>query len=283
MVRSLWTARTGMIAQQENVDVIANNIANVNTTGYKSEQAQFKSLLYQTIQTRSTNNVMEEKPVGAQAGLGTRTAAVTSIFRQGALTANESPLAVAIEGDGFFKVRMENGEIQYTRDGNFAASPLANGTTMICTSEGHALLDTYNNPIIIPAGVKATDWSVAADNRIAISRDGGSTFQPLRATAANGQQYDVSIGLVQFNNAAGLEKVSGNRYVQTVASGAAMEEANTQGLGKSKTHQGYIEASNVQLSEEVVNLIIAQRAYEMNSKIIQASDQMLEQANNLRR
>lgn len=281
MVRSLWTAASGMIAQQENVDTIANNFANLNTTGYKAEKAEFKSLLYQTLQTRSTNNVGEEKPVGAQVGLGSRTAAITSLFTQGNLTENESPFAVAIEGDGFFKVRVENGEIQYTRDGNFAASPVANGT-MLCTSEGHPVLDQYNNPIIIPTGISATTIGIAKDGTITVSADGENQVN-LTQTDANGATYNVQLGLVQFNNPAGLEKASGNRYRQTVASGAAMEETQTEGLRRSATHHKRIEASNVQVADEMVNLIVAQRAYEMNSKVIQASDEMLEQANNLRR
>lgn len=283
MVRSLWTAASGMIAQQENVDTIANNMANINTTGYKSETAEFKTLLYQTLQTRSTNNVGDEKPISAQVGLGSRTAAITSHFTQGNLTDSDSPFAVAIEGDGFFKVRTVNGDIQYTRDGNFAVSPV-DGGTMLCTSDGEPVLDQNNNSIIIPDGVNATSISIATDGTITVSGDGGNTYTNLVRTDANGNTlYNVQIGIVQFNNPAGLEKVSGNKYAATVASGTAMEESQNQNLTKSKMHQGYIEASNVQVSEEMVNLIIAQRAYEMNSKVIQASDEMLEQANNLRR
>lgn len=281
MVRSLWTAASGMIAQQENVDTIANNLANLNTTGYKTETAEFKSLLYQTLQTRSTNNVGEEKPVGAQVGLGSRTAAITSNFVQGNLTPHEDPFAVAIEGSGFFKVRRENGEIQYTRDGNFGVSPVANGT-MLRTSDGSPVLDQYNNPIIIPNGINATTIGIAKDGTITVSANGNDQIN-LVQTNANGAAYNVQLGLVQFNNPAGLEKASGNCYRQTVASGVPMEESMTPGLTRSATHHQYIEASNVQVADEVVNLIVAQRAYEMNSKVIQASDEMLEQANNLRR
>ncbi|MBO5238305.1 MAG: flagellar hook-basal body protein [Lachnospiraceae bacterium] len=282
MVRSLWTAASGMIAQQENVDTIANNLANLNTTGYKTETAEFKSLLYQTLQTRSTNNAGEEKPVGAQVGLGSRTAAITSNFKQGNLTPNESPFAVAIEGDGFFKVRTENGEIQYTRDGNFAVSPVANGT-MLCTSDGNPVLDQFNNAIIIPKGVNATTIGIAKDGTITVSANGDDQVNLVQTDANGNPLYNVQLGLVQFNNPAGLEKASGNRYRQTVASGNPMEESQTAGLTRSATHQSYIEASNVQVADEMVNLIVAQRAYQMNSKVIQASDEMLEQANNLRR
>lgn len=282
MVRSLWTARSGMIAQQENVDTIANNLANLNTTGYKTETAEFKSLLYQTLQTRSTNNVGEEKPVGAQVGLGSRTAAITSQFTQGNLTASESPFAVAIEGDGFFKVRIETGEIQYTRDGNFAVSPV-NGGTMLCTTDGNPVLDQFNNTIIIPDDYNAADIGIAKDGRLSVTDQNGEQINLVRRDANGNPLYNIQLGIVQFNNPAGLEKASGNRYAQTVASGAPMEESQTQGLKLSQTHQRYIEASNVQVADEMVNLIVAQRAYQMNSKIIQASDEMLEQANNLRR
>ena len=282
MVRSLWTAASGMIAQQENVDTIANNMANLNTTGYKSETAEFKSLLYQTLQTRSTNNAGEEKPVGAQVGLVSRTAAITSNFAQGNLNPNESPFAVAIEGDGFFKVRTETGEIQYTRDGNFAVSPVANGT-MLCTSDGKPVLDQYNNPIIIPTGINATTIGIAKDGRITVSANGNDQVNLVQTDANGNATYNVEIGIVQFNNPAGLEKASGNCYRQTVASGDPMEESQTQGLIRSAMHQNYIEASNVKVADEMVNLIVAQRAYQMNSKVIQASDEMLDVANNLRR
>ena len=291
MVRSLWTAASGMIAQQENVDTIAHNMANINTTGYKTETAEFKTLLYQTLQSRSTNNAGDQKPISAQVGLGTRTASVTSHFTQGNLIDTDSPFAVAMEGDGFFKVRTVNGQIQYTRDGNFTVSPVQGGN-MLCTSDGDPVLDQNNNTINtvdennqpVTRNVSASDISIAQDGTIAISTDGGSTYNNMIRTDANGNAlYTVQIGRVQFNNPTGLEKVSGNKYVATVASGAAMEETQNVNLVQSKIHQGRTEASNVQISQEMVNLIVAQRAYEMNSKVIQTSDTMLEQANNLRR
>lgn len=297
MVRSLWTAASGMIAQQENVDTIAHNMANINTTGYKTETAEFKTLLYQTLQSRSTNNAGDQKPISAQVGLGTRTASVTSHFTQGNLIDTDSPFAVAMEGDGFFKVRTINGQIQYTRDGNFTVSPV-DGGNLLCTSDGDPVLDQNNNTIIIPntmntvdengqavvRRINASDISIAQDGTIAMSADGGNTYNNMIRTDANGNAlYTVQIGRVQFNNPTGLEKVSGNKYVETIASGAAMEETQNVNLVQSKIHQGRTEASNVQISQEMVNLIVAQRAYEMNSKVIQTSDTMLEQANNLRR
>lgn len=271
MVRSLWTAASGMIAQQENVDTIANNLANVNTTGYKTQTAEFKSLLYQTLQTRSTNNAGDTKPVSAQVGLGSRTAAITSIFTDGNLNPTENPWGMAISGDGFFKVRNENGEIMYTRDGNFTMSEI-NGNNMLCTSDGNPVLDANNNPILIPGNYNATSLTVDATGVI--------TVKDAKQNIVNLGQI---LGIAQFNNPAGLEKASGNLYRQTVASGAPMEESTSPNLKKSTINQGYIEASNVQVVNEMVNLIVAQRAYEMNSKAITASDEMLQQANNLRK
>ena len=135
MVRSLWTAATGMISQQTNVDTIANNLANVNTTGYKSEVAEFKSLLYQTIQTKTTTANGENKPVGAQVGLGVRNSAITSIFKQGSMLASESNTAFAIQGDGLFAVRGQDGQTYYTRNGNFLFTTATNGM-MLATSDG---------------------------------------------------------------------------------------------------------------------------------------------------
>ena len=281
MVRSLWTGASGMIAQQQNVDTIANNLANVSTRGYKTEKAEFKSLLYQTLQTRSTNNAGEEKPISAQVGLGTRTASITSQFTQGNLIDDDSPFAIGIEGEGFFKVRTNTGATQYTRDGNFAISQVAGGN-LLCTGDGEPILDINNERIVIPFRednndpnspiYNPSDIYIDKDGRMSISINGGQS-----------RDLGMQIGMVQFANPAGLEKVSSNKYIETVASGAPMEEATNVGLTKSRMHQYYLEASNVQVSQEMVNLIVAQRAYEMNSKIIQASDTMLEQANNLRR
>ena len=135
MMRSLWTAASGMRAQQVNVDTIANNVANINTIGYKSQQASFKSLLYQNLQSTSTNNAGENKPVAAEVGLGSRVAAITSTFTQGNLTHVENPFSVALEGDGFFQIRTESGELQYTRDGSFEISPVAMETCFVHLTE----------------------------------------------------------------------------------------------------------------------------------------------------
>lgn len=271
MMRSLWTAASGMIAQQTNVDSIANNLANVNTTGYKAEKVEFKTLLYQTIQARTTTANGEQKPIPAQVGLGTRVVATTTDFDQGAMLANSSDTAFAIDGKGFFAVRAEDGNIYYTRNGDFKWSIGPEGTTL-CNSAGYPVLDSQGNTIVVPDGVKTSSVKVTSDGQFTYKNDAGQDV-----TFGNG------IALFQFNNPAGLDKLAGSLYAETAASGVAMNEATTNGLVQSDIYQNYLEGSNVQLADEMVNLIVAQRAYEMNSKAIQASDEMLGQANQLRR
>lgn len=272
MVRSLWTGATGMIAQQNNIDTIANNLSNVNTTGYKTEVNEFKSLLYQNVQTRTTSANGDTKPVGAQVGLGVRNASITSLFKQGSLLASDSNSAFAVEGSGFFQLRGEDGNVYYTRNGDFRWSIANGGGLVLTSSDGYPVLDETGNAIALPAGYMSSRISVLGDGTIAYP-DEDNNLQPL----------GISIGLVQFNNPSGLEKVGGTMYQQTAASGVPVNEATSNAVEKSNIVQGYLEGSNVQVADEMVNMIVAQRAYEMNSKIIQASDQMLEQANNLRR
>ena len=281
MMRSLWTAASGMRAQQVNVDTIANNIANVNTTGYKSQEASFKSLLYQNLQSTSTNNAGENKPVAAEVGLGSRVSAITSIFDQGELLASDNVFSMAIQGDGFFSVRNENGEIYYTRDGNFNISPVEGGN-MLVTADGSPVLDQNGNTIIIPSQYNAANLEVQPNGQLKI-RDGEGNTLNLVATDANGNVlYDKYIGLYQFSNAAGLSHEGGNYYSITPASGEPINEFGNNNIVASTVHQKYTEGSNVDVANEIVNLIVAQRAYEMNSKAIQASDEMMQQANNLR-
>lgn len=287
MMRSLWSAASGMIAQQTNLDNIANNLSNVNTAGYKKDSIEFKSLLYQTLQSKSTNNTGANKPIPAQVGLGTRTASITTIFTQGNLQDVDNPNYMAIEGTGFFKVRNTDGDVCYTRDGSFNLMPVDtdnDGTAesaMLCTSDGNPVLDQNNNTIIVPAGYKTGEITVDREGNLFMT---DANEQKIAMTnTANGQVYNQRIGLVQFNNPSGLNDAGSNLYKETVVSGAPLEESTTQGLQTSLVHQGYLEMSNVQVADEMVNMIVAQRAYEMNSKAIQASDTMLEQANNLRR
>ena len=271
MMRALWSAASGMRAQQTNVDSISNNLANVNTTGYKTEKPEFKSLLYQTLQTETTTANGAQKPISAQVGLGTRVASITSHFGQGPMLDVESFSAVAIEGNGLFGVSGVDDEVYYTRNGDFFWSQGINGLTL-STSEGYQVLDTNGNEIILPDEVDASQVSISSDGAIGYTNP-EREYVPL----------NQSIGLWQFNNDAGLQKISGTYYTETDASGVPMNEAATAGLVRSAIRQGYLEGSNVQVADEMVNMIVAQRAYELNSRAITTSDTMLEQANNLKR
>ncbi|MBR6329886.1 MAG: flagellar hook-basal body protein [Lachnospiraceae bacterium] len=273
MVRSLWTAATGMIAQQNNVDTIANNLANVNTTGYKTETNEFKSLLYQTIQTKTTTANGEQKPIGAQVGLGVRNAAITSQFSQGAFLASESNFAFAIGGGGFFGIRGEDGKTYYTRNGNFNVSMGVDGLTLT-DMNGHPVLDTEGEPIVLGS----TEDIVAGNVTVDAS---GNLLYPDENN--NPQPMGMQIGLWQFQNPAGLNKEGDTLYSVTAASGEPINEADNDNVTPSVVRQGYLEGSNVQVADEMVNLIVAQRAYELNSKAITTTDEMMQLANQLKR
>lgn len=271
MVRSLWTAATGMRAEQTNVDTIANNLANVNTTGYKTEVNEFKSLLYQTIQTKTTSANGDNKPTSAQVGLGVRNSAITSVFTDGALLASESDSAFALSGKGFFSIKGEDGNTYYTRNGNFTWALNNDGGVMLTNSDGLAVLDSTGKAISFGKNYVASNITVTGDGQFCYP-DEKNNPQPL----------GITLGIFQFNNPTGLEKLDSGLFSQSPASGQPMNEATTTGLQKTKVTQGYLEGSNVQVVDEMVNLITAQRAYELNSKAITASDEMLQQANNLR-
>lgn len=271
MMRALWSAASGMISQQTAVDTIAHNLSNVNTTGYKTEKTEFKSLLYQTLQTRTTTANGENKPISAQVGLGTRVASITSNFTQGSMLSSESFTSMAIAGDGFFSVRGADGNTYYTRNGDFKLSVGDNGDLTLVTADGYPVLDAEGNPITMPGDVSSSKIQVSTEGAFGYL-DGNGNF----VNVAN-------IGLYQFSNPAGLEKLSNSLLAVTDASGAALNEANTANLIRSEVRQKYVEGSNVQVADEMVNLIVAQRAYEMNSKAIQAADDMLGQANQLKR
>ena len=265
MMRALWSAASGMIAQQTNVDTISNNIANVNTTGYKTEKTEFKSLLYQNLQARTTTANGANKPIPAQVGLGTRVASNTSMFTQGAMLASESDTAFAIDGEGFFAVRGADGNTYYTRNGNFTWS-IGNDGVILTNSDGYPVLDSRGNMIRKPDGVAAEKVSVTSQGQFYY-----------RDAQGNPVDMNQSIGLFQFNNPAGLEKMQDSLLRVTDASGNPMNEATAAGLDRSNVRQGYLEGSNVQVADEMVNLIIAQRAYELNSKAIHPADQVLRQ------
>lgn len=268
MMRALWTAASGMIGQQSNLDVIANNLSNIDTTGYKTQTANFKTLIYQNLQRNSTTTTGEAKPVGAQVGLGVRIGAISSDFTQGNITASNGEFDYAIQGEGFFMVRLGDGSTAYTRNGHFSMSITEDGIALT-DSDGNPVLDTNGNAIVLPSTYKTSS--------IGVDQYGNLTYPDEN----NNQQYiGIQIGLAYFPNAGGLEKASGSNYLETEASGQptiySASDLN------SKIVSGYLESSNVQAADEMVNMIIAQRAYEMNSKAITASDEMLQQANNLR-
>lgn len=272
MVRSLWTAATGMNAQQTNLDTIANNLANVNTVGYKGETAEFKSLLYQTLQTKTTTANGANKPISAQVGLGVRNSSISTTFKQGSLLASESDTAFAIEGKGFFAVRGEDGETYYTRNGNFTFSLGTNGGLVLATTDGLPVLSTTGRPITLDRQYVASKITVTADGQLCYPDENN-----------NPQPIGITIGTYQFSNPAGLEKVGDTLFGVTEASGNALNEATNLNLERSSIVQGYLEGSSVQVADEMVNMIVAQRAYELNSKAITTSDEMMQIANNLKR
>jgi len=254
MLRSLTTAATGMLAQQLNIDVISNNLANVNTAGYKKSRAEFQDLLSQTLKAPGAQIFQgTNQPVGIQIGLGTKTAATVKEFHEGAFKSTGGNLDMAIEGDGFFQVLMDDGSTAYTRDGSFKMD--ANG--QLTTSDGFIV----QPQIAIP--VDAQDITVTPDGRISVRVAGDST-----------QTEIGSLTLVKFPNPAGLSSIGKNLYLETAASGTPVEGSPGQeGIGS--IQQGFIESSNVQVVEELINLIQAERAFEANSKLIRSSDEIL--------
>ncbi|SFC18238.1 flagellar hook-basal body protein [Butyrivibrio sp. YAB3001] len=274
MVRSLWSAATGMNAQQTNVDTISNNLANVNSTGYKAQGAQFKSLLYQELQTVTTTANGSPKPVTSQVGLGVRTSSINQFFSQGSLLNNDNPAALAISGDGFFGYQDANGDTIYTRNGNFTWALVTSGGTQIelTTAEGNPVLDINNQPITM-------DNAVAS--RITIDGEGKIYYPDDKGIP---QDQGKQIGLWQFTNREGLERVGSVAWRETAASGAPILESTAGNqIKKSELVQGYLEGSNVNVATEMVNLIVAQRAYEMNSTAIKTTDEMMQTANGLKR
>lgn len=287
MMRALWTGASGMTAQQTNLDTIANNFSNINTTGYKKESAQFASLLYQKIQTKTTDAQGNPKPVIGQVGLGVRNTAIVSQYSQGSLQESDSNWHMAIEGNGFFMVKLEDGSTAYTRNGAFGVS-IGNDGITLANADGYPVLDSKGEPIVFTKELIASiEENATAANQadIDISKvtmdEYGNLMYPDSKNVA--KSLGIKVGLAQFNNPSGLEKLSGSLLAATDNSGEPTIEGDNTTLKKSKILSRYLEASNVDTANEIVNLIVAQRAYEMNSKIITASDEMLQQANNLRR
>lgn len=262
MIRALWTAASGMQGQQKSIDVVANNLANVNTTGFKRSRADFQDLIYQNLKsTGSPATNATQVPTGIQIGLGTRLAAVTKIFTPGDFTQTGNELDMAIEGDGFYQITLPDGNTGYSRAGAFKRD----STGQVVTSDGNPLSPS----IVIPNN--ATKINIGNDGTVSVQVAGQS------ATTTVG-----NIQLAAFSNPSGLSSQGKNIYLPTDASGTAT--AGTPGQnGLGTIGQGLLEMSNVNVAEEMVNMIVGQRAYEINSKAVQASDEMLQTANNLKR
>jgi flagellar basal-body rod protein FlgG len=254
MIRSLWIAKTGLDAQQLNLDVIANNLANVSTNGFKRSRAVFEDLLYQTMRQPGAQSTQTTQiPSGLQLGTGTRPVATERIYTQGTLQQTQNPLDMAINGEGFFQIQMPDGTLAYTRDGAFQKD----NTGQVVTSSGYPL----SPAITIPANALT----------VSISRDG------IVSVTTPGNNTPTQVGTIQlatFVNIGGLQSMGENLFVETASSGAPTP--NTPGLnGAGLINQGYVENSNVNVAEELVTMIQTQRAYEVNSKVITTSDTML--------
>ncbi|HEX5323483.1 MAG TPA: flagellar basal-body rod protein FlgG [Capsulimonadaceae bacterium] len=261
MMRALFTSATGMMAQQFNMDVISNNLANVNTAGFKHARADFQDLLYQQLSPAgSTTAQGSQSPTGLQVGLGVRPAATETMFDEGQLQNTGNPYDVAIQGDGFFQVLLPDGTTAYTRDGSFKMDSQGK----LVNSQGYAL----QPEIVIPSN--ATNVSIGSDGTV--------------TALQGGQQNPSTIGqitLARFINPAGLTNIGGNSFKPTAASGDPQTGTAGQ-AGFGTLAQGTLEMSNVQIVQEMVNMIVAQRAYEVNSKAVQTCDDMLATANQMK-
>lgn len=260
MLRSLTTAATGMIAQQNYLDVISNNIANVNTTGFKKVRVEFQDLLSQAAKTPGAMmNQGTYQPVGVEVGLGVKTAATTRIFTKGIAVSTDRNLDIMVEGEGFMQVMKEDGSLAYTRDGCLQVDALG----QLCTNDGLILQPAMT----IPAD--ASEINITQDGNISV-KVGNETTQTIVG----------SIQLVKFQNPSGLLSIGHNLYQETPASGNPIQGTPGQnGLGS--IQQGFLEGSNVQIVDELIGLIKAERAFESNSKIIKASGEILQMTNNL--
>ncbi len=257
---ALYSSATGMQAQQLNLDTIANNLANVNTTGFKKSKIEFQDLLYQQSRPAGADGGAGNLvPSGTQVGAGSRVVSTAKVFTQGTLSQTGEKLDIAIQGDGFFEIQRPDGTSAYTRDGSFKLT----STGQVVTNDGLPVLSGFQ-----PIPVGATSISVATTGEVTVTTaTGTSSFQ---------------IQLVRFANPTGLENAGGNLYLETTASGTPeLGNPGVQGFGT--TIQGYLEGSNVNVVNEMVSMIVAQRAYEINSKAIQTSDAMLQEINNLKR
>jgi len=261
-MRALSIAATGMQAQQTNVEVISNNIANMNTTAYSRRRAEFTDLLYQNLRRQGVNSsdTGTVVPAGIQLGLGVRTAAVYRMTDTGSLTSTDNTLDLAIEGKGYFQITLPSGETAYTRDGEFQLS----SSGQIVTNDGY----TVQPGITIPTNTKTI--TVNASGQVYVKQD-GTTTQTLVGT----------LNLATFVNEAGLEAIGDNMYMETTASGTP-STGTPDSTGYGSILQGYLETSNVNVVTEITDLISAQRAYEMNSKVVTTTDEMLSAITNMK-
>jgi flagellar basal-body rod protein FlgG len=262
MIRALYTAASGMDAQQTNIDNIAHNLSNVNTTGFKKSRVEFQDLVYQQLmQAGAPTSTSGEAPVGLEAGLGTRPVATARDFGAGNLKSTNGPLDLAIEGRGFFQISTPDGTTAYTRAGSLHL----NGQGMLVTSDGYAL----EPALTIPAN--ATSITISKQGIVSVAVPGQSASQQVG-----------TLELASFQNPAGLTPLGGNLFAATTASGEPTNGVpGTDGIGT--IAQGFLEESNVSVVEEMVNMILGQRAYEANSKVVKAADEMLQQVNNMSR
>jgi flagellar basal-body rod protein FlgG len=261
MIRSMYSAATGMEAQQLYIDTISNNLANVNTTSFKRSRLEFQDLMYQTLKEPGIKNSEGEmSPTGIEVGLGVKSSSTQRIFEQGSLNQTSNSMDVAIEGEGFYQVNMPDGTMGYTRDGSFKLD--GNGT--VVTTDGNTVVPEIN----VPEG--SSSFTVSSSGKVSVILAGKETSTEI------GQME-----LARFVNPSGLRSLGNNMYGVSDASGEPiLETPGENGMGK--LNQGYTEASNVQMVEEMVNMITAQRAYEIVSKSITVSDEMLQTANNMK-
>ncbi len=273
MIRALWTAASGMTSQQLNVDTISNNLANVNTNGYKKESAEFKSLLYQTMVRANVPAAGgNARPVNLQVGHGVKPVGTHRNFSTGMINQTGNATDLAIEGNGFFVISDRDGRDSYSKDGNFRASVSEDGGYTLVTSEGYPVLTIDDEPLEIDENVDISSLIVSSDAVV-------SYMDPET-------QEIIELGqlqLVQFPNVGGLEAIGSNLYIPTPASGQPLIEVDDEVSERSMVKQGFLEGSNVQVAEEMVKLIVAQRAYELNSTAIKTADSMLQEANQLKR
>ncbi|MCL2223400.1 MAG: flagellar hook-basal body protein [Defluviitaleaceae bacterium] len=270
MMRSLWTSASGMTAQMLKIDTVTNNIANVNTTGFKRERVEFKTLLYETMQRTNLDPAnMTGRPVNLQVGHGVRPAATTRIFTQGSFQRTDRPADFAIEGNAFFQIRTDFDEYFYTQDGSFHWMPLEDGTLMLTTSSGFPVMDVEGEEIILPEGITASDVTVSYEGMLYATIEGVFT------------DLEAQIRLVQFANPNGLQATGRNLFSETIASGEPLLEAEGEVNRLSRVVQGYLEMSNVNIAEEMIGIITAQRAFDTNSRGITTSNEMLQTATQL--